>query len=147
MTWTRHIFCVATSLALSAASAAAAPAYVKSTVNLRAGAGTDHESLAKIPAGSLVDAGNCAEGWCEVEWQGKKGFSIATALDMSGRVPVRQGSAPGPRRAYAGPVDEVIPVGPPVYYGPPRYYYPYRPYYYGYYGPRRYWGYRRWRYW
>jgi hypothetical protein len=115
---------------------------VKSTVHLRAGAGTDHESLGKIPAGSLVDATNCAEGWCEVDWRGRKGFSIATALDLSGRVPSRQSTAAGgARRAYGPPDADEIPVGPPRYYGPPpAYYYPYRPYYYGYYRP--YWRYR-----
>ena len=43
-------------LALSAAAAHAAPAYVKSTVNLRTAPGTDQAILGKIPAGSLVDA-------------------------------------------------------------------------------------------
>ena len=147
MTWTRLTICAAALMALLATSALADPAYVKSTVHLRSGAGTSNESLGKIPAGSLVDASKCAEGWCEIEWQGKKGFSIATAIDLSGRVPIRQSAAPGPHRAY-GPIaeDEVV-VGPPVYYRPRYYYpYPYRPYWYGYYGYRPYWGYRRWRY-
>ena len=74
---------------LSAASAAAEPAYVTSAVNLRSGAGTTNEIVAKIPGGSLVEAANCGE-WCEVEWQGKKGFAIATSLDRSGRVPPRR---------------------------------------------------------
>jgi uncharacterized protein YraI len=119
---------------MTAASAVAAPAYVTSTVNLRTGAGTDNEIVAKIPAGSLVDATNCTE-WCEVEWQDKKGFSIATALDRSGRVPTRRRAAP---RRYA-PAGAYV-VGPPVVYEPPVYY-GYRPYY------RPYWGYRRWRHW
>ena len=143
MTSTRLLISAAAFLTLSAANATAGPAYVKSTVNLRTGAGTTNESLGKIPAGSLVDASNCTDGWCEVEWQGKKGFAIATALDTSGRVPNRQGPAAGPRRAYDPLDDDDVVVGPPVYYGP-RYYYPYRPYYYGYYGYRPYWGYRRW---
>ena len=97
MTPTRLTICAATLVLLSAASAAAEPAYVASTVNLRAGAGTSNEIVAKIPAGSLVDATNCSD-WCEVEWQGKKGFAIATALDRSGRVP-----APRARRAACPP--------------------------------------------
>jgi uncharacterized protein YraI len=125
----RLVVCTAALVLLTAASAAGAPAYVTSTVNLRSGAGTDNEIVAKIPAGSLVDANNCSD-WCEVEWQGKKGFSIATALDRSGRVPTRRRAAP---RRYA-PAPYV--VGPPVVYGPPVYY-GYRPYY------RPYWGYRR----
>ena len=128
----------------------AKPAYVGSTVNLRAAPGTTSEVLAKIPGGSLVDAGECSEGWCAVTWQDKSGFTIQSALDMSGRVPAQR-SAPqtgqstrtlsrGP--GYRGPVyaDE------PVYVEPPEVYYEPRPYYYGYYGPyyRRYWGWRHW---
>ena len=74
---------------LSAASAAAEPAYVTSAVSLRSGAGTTNEIIAKIPVGSLVEASSCAE-WCEVEWQGKKGFAIAASLDRSGRAPARR---------------------------------------------------------
>ena len=85
---------------LTAATAAASPAYVPSTLNLRSGPGTTHEILGKIPGGSLVDATNCAEGWCEVVWGEKKGFAIQTGLDLSGRVPARAprvvGRGPGP---------------------------------------------------
>ena len=150
MTPPRLTICAATLVLPTAASAAAEPAYVASTVNLRAAAGTGNEIVAKIPGGSLVDAANCSE-WCEVEWQGKKGFAIATALDRSGRVP-------GPRAVTrrAGPVtgavvedDDYVPVAPPAVYavpGPYYYGYGYRGYYgwrggYGY-GYRR--GYRRW---
>ena len=87
MTPTRLTICAATLTLLTAATAIADPAYVPSTVNLRNGAGTNNEIVAKIPGGSLVQVVGCADGWCEVEWQGKKGFSIATALDRSGRVP------------------------------------------------------------
>src|SRR5438067_1115953 len=89
MTPPRLTICAATLVLLSAASATAEPAYVTSTVNLRAAAGTTNEIVAKIPGGSLVDAANCTE-WCEVEWQGKKGFAIAASLDRSGRVPARR---------------------------------------------------------
>jgi uncharacterized protein YraI len=129
---------------LSAAPAMAAPAYVVSTANLRSGAGTNHEIVAKIPAGSLADASNCAEGWCEVEWQGKKGFTIATALDMSGRVPSRS-AAPRTVRPR-GPESDYVLVDPPGYYEAPVYYYPYRPYYRPYYSGYGY-GYRPWRRW
>jgi hypothetical protein len=127
-------------LALAAAPAWAKPAYVPSTVNLRAAPGTNSEIVGKIPGGSLVDADNCSEGWCAVNWQGKSGFAIQTALDLSGRVPQRAaGPPPGsaPPGYYAGPGEAVV-EGPPVYYDPPP------PYYYGYYGPRYrpYWGWR-----
>ena len=80
---------------LFSGAAFAEPAYVVSTVNLRSGAGTNNEVVVKIPTGSLVDATNCSE-WCEVTWQGRNGFVIATSLDRSGRVPApRRAAAPG----------------------------------------------------
>ena len=141
---------------IAAGSAAADPAYVPSTVNLRDGAGTDKPILTKIPGGSRVEATNCGD-WCEVEWQGKKGFVIANALDRSGkaaesRPSTKSASAPRttgstarrpPRRTdLYMEEDDYVPVGPPVVYGGP-YYYPYRPFFYRpyYYGYR---GYRRW---
>src|ERR1700690_4219491 len=80
------LFCLGV-LMVSATAALAKPAYVASTVNLRAAPGTTSEIVAKIPGGSLIDAKDCSEGWCEVSWQEKSGFAIQTALDMSGRVP------------------------------------------------------------
>ncbi|MBS0249128.1 MAG: SH3 domain-containing protein [Proteobacteria bacterium] len=111
------------------APAFAKPAYVPSTVNLRAGPGTDKEVLGKIPSGSLIDVGACTGGWCAVTWQDKSGFAIETAIDFSGRVPPRRTV----RRRYY--VEE-----PPVYYVPPPPVY-YTPYYRRhYFGP--YWGWR-----
>lgn len=134
MNATKLAICAFTLSAVTTA-AAAAPAYIKTTVNLRAGDGTNHDILAKIPGGSLVDAQNCAE-WCEVEWQGKKGFAIATAVDTSGRVPTRA----APRRIYRSAPYEI--VEPPVYYYRPRaYYYGYPDYYMR----RPYWRYRYYR--
>lgn len=131
-------------LGLAAASGALAkPAYVGSTLNLRAAPGTTSEIVGKIPGGSLVDAGECTEGWCAVTWQEKSGFAIQSALDMSGRVPARRVVVRRP--AYGPDYDE-----PPIYYrvDPPPYYarpYPYyfgRPYYGRPYYGRRYWGHR-----
>lgn len=109
----------------AATGALAKPAYVASTVNLRAAPGTTNEIVAKIPGGSLVDAGDCTDGWCAVTWQDKSGFAIQSALDLSGRVPQRRTVVRRP--VYSdGPVyfDE-----PPVYYAPPPPVYV-RPYYY-----------------
>jgi len=135
MTPTHLAICATAVVLLSAASASGEPAYVTSTVNLRSGAGTGNDIVAKIPGGSLVDATNCSE-WCEVDWQGKKGFAIATSLDRSGRVP---GPRAAIRRAPAAGAyvegDDYVPVGPPVVYGAPY------PYYYSY-GYRPYFGYR-----
>jgi len=117
----------------------AKPAYVGSTVNLRAAPGTTSEVITKIPGGSLVDAGECSEGWCAVTWQDKSGFAIQSALDMSGRVPAQRSVR---SRVYTNDPGY---VEGPTYYEPPTVYYEPGPYYYGY-GPyyRRYWGYRRW---
>ena len=134
MRYTPHILSLAVLLG-AATGAVAKPAYVASTVNLRAAPGTTSEVVAKIPGGSLIDAGECSEGWCAVTWQDKSGFAIQSALDMSGRVPQRR-AARAP--VYADEPEEVI-VGPPVYYEPGPYYYGYGPYY------RRGWGGRhRW---
>ena len=141
---------VAALLALSGA-AAAAPAYVRSTVNLRAGPDTGSEIIGKIPGGSRVEASNCAE-WCQVTWQGKSGYAIKSALDTSGRAVARRAAGvPGAPVPYDVDDDDVVVAGAPVYYGAPIYYgYPY-PYYrpYGYYrfrgyGPRYYGWRRRW---
>lgn len=126
--------CVGTLAVLSATSVVAAPAYVASNVNMRSGPGTTNEIVTRIPGGSLVDANNCKDGWCEVSWQGKNGFAIQTALDLSGRVPSR------PRTSYqAVPGPGYVESGPPVYYGPGPYYYGPRYYYGRPYYRRRYW--------
>lgn len=139
MRYTPQILSLAVLLG-AATGAAAKPAYVASTVNLRAAPGTTSEIVAKIPGGSLIDADNCSEGWCAVTFQDKSGFAIESALDLSGRVPARRAAAPsGPSGppVYVEEPDYV--AGPPVvYYGPRRYYG--GPYYY----PRYYGPYRRW---
>ncbi len=128
--------CVGTLAVLSATYAVAAPAYVASNVNMRSGPGTTNEIVTRIPGGSLVDANNCKDGWCEVSWQGKSGFAIQTALDMSGRVPSRLSMS---YQAVPGPGPGYIESGPPVYYGPAPYYYGPRYYYGRPYYRRRYW--------
>lgn len=130
-----------TALIVAGAPALAKPAYVPSTVNLRAAPGTKSEIVAKIPGGSLVETKECSEGWCEITWQEKTGFAIQTGLDMSGRVPRQQASVPprvpAPGAGYsAGP--RYVAEEEQVYYEPlpPRVYYD-GPYY------RPYWGWRR----
>jgi uncharacterized protein YraI len=119
-------------LMVAAAPALARPAYVATTVNLRAAPSTTSEIVGKIPGGSLIDAKDCSEGWCAVTWQDKSGFAIQTALDMSGHVPQR---AAGPPPGY--PPRGVYVEEEPAYYGPPPGYYYGGPYY------RPYWGWRR----
>jgi hypothetical protein len=148
MKFTSHVLgLVVASIAMPAP---AKPAFVPSTLNLRAAPGTGSDIVAKIPGGSLVDTGGCDEGWCEVTWQEKKGFVTQSALDLSGRVPQQRAAAP-PAPAYRqglqgpqGPRGPQVVEGPdvvdgPVYYGAP----PPAVVYYG--GPyyRPYWGWRR----
>jgi hypothetical protein len=137
-------------LLLLTGAAAAKPGVAASTVNLRAEANTTSDVLTKIPAGARLEVGDCNDGWCAVTYQGKSGFSIATALDTSGK----------PRRVVrrlpgVGPDDDFEPVapgygpGPAVVYAPGPYYYGPGPYYgYGYGWGYRGWGYGRgWRRW
>jgi hypothetical protein len=148
-------FILGIAVACIAAPALAKPAYVASTVNLRAAPGTGSEIVAKIPGGSLVDAAACDEGWCEISWQDKKGFAIQKALDMSGRVPQQRaaaaaGAGPAYRQGPPGsPGGQQVVEGPEVFDGqvyydarPPAVYYGgpyYRPYYGGGWGWRRRW--------
>ena len=125
-------------------AAAAAPAYVKSTVNLRSAPGTENQIVGKIPGGNIVEASNCENGWCAVDWQGKSGYAIQTALDTSGRVPAtRHAARPAPPPAPYYYEDDFV-VASPFYFGPAvgYYRYPYRYRSYGYYRHRPYYGYR-----
>jgi uncharacterized protein YraI len=142
-------YIVGLSIACFATVALAKPAYVGSTLNLRAAPGTGSEIVAKIPGGSLVDAGGCDEGWCEISWQDKKGFAIQSGLDMTGRVPQPRAAAvvaPAQRPAAQAPQARQVLEGPeeivegPVYYrAPPPVVYYGGPYYRPYWGWRRHW--------
>ena len=116
---------------------------INANVNLRRGPGTNYTVITLIPAGAIVEVGDCNGGWCQVAYQAQDGYVIATSLG--------QGGLPAPRSAAAGypppsaygpdyPPPPPVYVAPPPYYGP--YYYGYRPYYFGY-GPyyygRGYW--------
>jgi len=63
MSVSRLPICAAVLGLLSATPAIAAPGYVTTNVKLRSAAGTTKPVMAKIPAGSLVDAANCTD-WC-----------------------------------------------------------------------------------
>src|SRR5580704_15771934 len=92
-------------LALSAASATAAPALAVNNVNLRQGPGTTYTVIMTIPGGSNVDVSGCSE-WCQVTFQGQHGYAIATSFDQGGAPP--PAAAGPPPAGYAGP-----PAGPP----------------------------------
>jgi hypothetical protein len=143
--------------ALSAANAVAAPALAVNNVNLRQGPGTDYAVVLTIPGGSNVDVGGCSGQWCQVTFQGRHGYAIATSFDQGGGTPPAGYAPPPPPAGYAGPPPDADsdvpipvapiappPIGPPVYVGPP----PPAYYFYGYgrYGPYWHGGYyyRRW---
>jgi uncharacterized protein YraI len=129
-------------LACIAVPVLAKPAYVASTVNLRAAPGTGSEILAKIPGGSLVDARACSEGWCEITWQDKTGYAIQTALDLSGRVPQQRVAGPAYRQTPPANRQRPEAIEDPDYVDRPLYYEQRPPVYYGpYYRPH--WGWRR----
>jgi uncharacterized protein YraI len=140
-----YVGALALAAAISAASAMAEPGVVHTTVNLREGPGTSTPVVAKIPGGSSVDVANCSGEWCQVSFQGKSGYVIATSLSGSAAGSLRAGSPrgvppgayPAPQGAYPAP--QPANAYPYAYPGYPYPYYGY-PYYYGY-GP--YWGWRR----
>jgi uncharacterized protein YraI len=122
----------ASMLALSAGWAAAAPAVVLDYLNLRFGPGYNYPIIEVIPAGWMVEAGGCFDGWCQVNVNGTPGYVDAAYL--------------------ASPTAPAIAYGASPYYGPYGLYdsrytnwaYPYRvysglrydptvAYYYGYY--------------
>jgi Bacterial SH3 domain len=147
-----RLVCASVALVLSAANLAARPGIAVTTVNLRANPDTASEVLGKIPGGSRVDVGDCTNGWCAVTWQGRSGHAIATAIDGSGRAPLRAVRRPIPGAPGYDPGDDDVvpgpgyagPYGPQPVYGPRPYYGPYGYGYGGYWGPRFGWGWRRW---
>ena len=83
-------------LALSAATAAAAPVLAVNNVNLRQGPGTTYTVILTIPGGSNVEVSGCTAGWCQVTFQGQYGYVIATSLDQGNGPPPSAATAPPP---------------------------------------------------
>jgi hypothetical protein len=149
--------CAAIVTMMSVVGATAKPITTTGETNLRKGPGTDSEVVTLIPKGTMVEVGDCTNGWCQVTWEGQDGYVISRNLGMGGpprppRRPVAaqgygNGPPPGyPPPGYGAPAGYGPPPGyapapyvaaPPAYYG---YAYPYGygPYYYG-----PYWGWRR----
>jgi hypothetical protein len=67
-------------VALSTGWAAAAPAVVLDFLNLRVGPGYDYGVIEVIAAGAIIDAGGCADGWCQVNVNGIAGYVDANYL-------------------------------------------------------------------
>lgn len=123
MNFTRPLLCAGALVLISAQSASASAAYALTNVNLRAGPATTNEIVARIPGGSKIESTGCTDGWCAVDWNGKSGFVIQTAIDTSGRPPAHRVA----RVYHAGGEEYVGPEyaeGPPVYYAPAPYYGP-----------------------
>lgn len=89
------------------------PATVNTNVNLRQGPGTNYPIVMTIPAGAPVAVAGCSGSWCQVDFQGRSGFIIATSLGPPG--PPGAGYPPPPPPVYVAPY-------PPPYYGPYPYY-------------------------
>jgi len=123
MTFGKTVASAGVLLALSAVSAAAAPALAVNNVNLRQGPGTTYTIIMTIPGGSNVDVSGCSGQWCQVRFQGQNGYAIATSFDQGGGAPP-PGNAGPPPAGYAGPPAGPPPAGyapapPPGYAGPP----------------------------
>lgn len=133
MSLMRLAACAAVLVALSAQGAAAAPALVTANVNLRQGPGTTYQIITTIPGGSTVDVAGCSGEWCQVAWQGRSGYAIATTLDTGNGPAAQGGPGAGPVPGDDVPVPAYGPAPPPVVVVPSPYYYGYGPYYgYGY---------------
>lgn len=94
------VLAVAAMAGLAASSAEARQAHTTADLNLRTGPGTQYQIIATMPAGSRIEIGECADGWCAVEWRGKDGFASMVGL-ADGR---------------AAPAPEVIVIDPPYPY-------------------------------
>lgn len=55
-------------------------------VNLRAGAGVDHERIATLPRGTAVVVDSCQRGWCLVDSLGLTGWVSVRYIANSGVV-------------------------------------------------------------
>lgn len=84
------------STAIAASPALADPATTTSSVNLRAGPGTNFNKLITVPEGSQIELGDCdsSGNWCSITFRGKTGF-------VSGRyISVASPDNPGWPRQY-----------------------------------------------
>jgi uncharacterized protein YraI len=63
----------------------AAPVTTRNQSDLRAGPGSTFSVIGHIPAGTLLEATNCAGGWCQVGFNGIVGFVGAADLGTARR--------------------------------------------------------------
>ncbi|MXN64967.1 SH3 domain-containing protein [Stappia sp. GBMRC 2046] len=90
-TWWRHPFAhvklliAALLLMISMPSLAAELATASTSVNLRAGPGTNYEVLATVPAGASVTVYSCNSGysWCDIDYAGQRGYVAGKYLNYA----------------------------------------------------------------
>ncbi|KAB0681480.1 SH3 domain-containing protein [Aureimonas leprariae] len=117
----------------SGAAFAATPAVVTNDLNIRTGPASDYQRFAVIPAGERVRVFGClrAYNWCDIAWNGERGWVHGAYLATLGR------------DYYREPIPQVaVRIGVPVYgfepYSYHRRYYAGRPWYHDrYLGDRR----------
>jgi hypothetical protein len=71
-------------LAVSSASAFAAPARVDTHLNVRSGPGTNYRVVDSVSRGQVVDVQYCRGNWCFVEKPGPDGWVSARYLSRGG---------------------------------------------------------------
>lgn len=89
----------AAALLLSVGAAAAAPAVVRSDLNMRSGPGPRYAVVNVIPGGTTVDVRGCTGSWCRVVYAGSTGYASRSYLGAGGGV-AESIPAPGPYAAY-----------------------------------------------
>jgi uncharacterized protein YraI len=77
-------------MAATAAAAQAAPGVVTANVNMRTGPDTEFPSVGIVPEGAPIEVFGCLndESWCDVAWEGNRGwvFSEYLGFDYRGEV-------------------------------------------------------------
>ncbi len=121
--------CVGAAVLGFAGAAAASPAIMTGTVNVRTGPGLYYQIIGKAYDGQPVDVQGCQQGWCYVNKAGPDGWvsarysraraaraSTSTSTSAGGRGsardPVPFGPGPGPRPGPIGPGPGPIGPGP-----------------------------------
>jgi uncharacterized protein YraI len=114
-------------LLLSAGAAAAAPATVRTDLNVRSGPGTQYQVVGGVQSGETVDVAGCTGSWCQISFSGGTGYASANYLAMAG------GGGPGYAAVAPGYADPGYADPGYVYDDTPGY--AYNDYYYDDYGP------------
>ncbi len=141
MRWSHIILtsCIAILVHLAQPAEAAWRGTAVVDVNMRSGPGVRYRVKAVVPRGARVNVRFCRRSWCNVRFQGLRGWVSRRYIARSGRRVYRR-----PRYRYRPPVyiyppffDDPYYDWSPIYY-PPRIYRPrIRPRYRRYRGPRR----------